>query len=262
MSMQIDHLSFAYPRVDVLNDVTVTAAHSRITAVIGPNAAGKSTLLRCMVGAISPQRGCVRIDGRPAHKLSARNIARRIAYVPQRSNVAAAFTVREVVELGRYALPVNRSKVDDAIARLDLSDIVDRPYPTLSVGQQQRVTLARAVAQLSRDGHLLLDEPTSAMDLLHIRQSVMLLRELAATGVTIVIAMHDLALAASFVDEVWLLAGGRLISAGSACDVLNADRLASVFGVDFEWIATPLGQRLLVPRIAAAASSPTIPSHG
>ena len=136
--------------------------------------------------------------------------------MPQRSTVSAAFTVREVVELGRFALPPSRRRVDQALADLDLQEGADRPYPALSVGQQQRVTLARAVAQLASDGHLVLDEPTSAMDLRHVRDTMKLLRRLADGGATVLVALHD-----------------------RARDVLGLERLHEVFGVGFEWISRP-----------------------
>lgn len=247
-----------------------------ITAVLGPNASGKSTLLRCVIGAVRPSAGAVLIDGRPAHRIHPYHLAQRIAYVPQRSVVSASFTVREVVELGRYALPADHEAVDAAIARLDLTELVDRQYAALSVGQQQRVTLARAVAQLgggmaeksknqkiekstsqqtakssiaapspSHRGILVLDEPMSAMDLRYVRDCSALLRELADSGVTVLIAMHDLSLACRLADEAWLLCDGRLVAHGAVGDVLEIERLREVFDVEFEWAKDSRGERVL-----------------
>jgi len=235
---------------DALRGVSVDAAPGRITAVLGPNAAGKSTLLRCVIGALTPTAGCVLIDGTPASELDAGTLARRIAYVPQRPTVAAAFTVREVVELGRYALPASRRRIDLALEQLQLQGIADRPFPLLSVGQQQRATLARAVAQLADDGHLVLDEPASAMDLRHVRRSTALLRRLADRGATVLVAMHDLTLAVSLADECWLLEHGRLVAAGPTNEVISVEQLREVFGVGFEWIERPDGGRVLLPESA------------
>ena len=245
MSVAVQQLSHWYRRLQALDGIHTTATPGRITAVIGPNAAGKSTLLRCVIGALRPGRGQVLVEGEPAHRLRTKRLAERIAYVPQRSTVSAAFTVREVVELGRFALPPSRRRVDQALADLDLQEVADRPYPALSVGQQQRVTLARAVAQLASDGHLVLDEPTSAMDLRHVRDSMNLLRRLADGGATVLLALHDLMLAASLADECWLLDRGRLAAAGPARDVLGLDRLHEVFGVGFEWISRPGAEPIL-----------------
>lgn len=235
----------------MLHDVTANAGPGKITAILGPNAAGKSTLLRCIIGALKPAQGSAMLDGQPAHRLDTRKLAQRIAYVPQRSIVSAAFTVRQVVELGRYALPPSTERVNQAIARLDLNDVEGRPYPALSVGQQQRVSLARAVAQASPNGHLILDEPVAAMDLRHVADTMNLLRELAQRGATVLMALHDLSLAASIADEVWLLDAGRMVAAGPTCDVLTVERLQSVFGVDFEWVQAADGRaRLLAGRVS------------
>jgi iron complex transport system ATP-binding protein len=239
MTLVVDQVSHAYRRLQALTRISVQAAPCSITAVIGPNAAGKSTLLRCAIGGLRPTQGRVLVDGEPAHRLKTTRLARRIAYVPQRSVVSASFTVREVVELGRYALEPSRQRVDDALEQLDLAQIADRPYPALSVGQQQRAALARAVAQLAGDGHLVLDEPTSAMDLRHVREAMLVLRRLADGGATVLVAMHDLMLAASVADECWLLDGGRLAAAGPTRGVMDLERLRGVFGVGFEWVGRP-----------------------
>ncbi len=231
--------------IPAIKGVNAVATPGRITAVIGPNAAGKSTLLRCVIGALVPTSGTVLVDGEPSHRMTTRSLAGRLAYVPQRPQVAAAFTVREVIELGRYALPANRQRVDDTLHRLELDSIADQPFPSLSVGQQQRVTLGRAVAQLGPKGHLVLDEPTSAMDLRHAARSTTLLRELADKDVTVVIAMHDLKLAANVSDDCWLLDAGRLVAAGPTAEVMQIDRLQAVFGVRFEWVQRPDGAPIL-----------------
>jgi iron complex transport system ATP-binding protein len=249
MTIVVENVSFAYGRLVALHDVTARTAAGKITALIGPNASGKSTLLRCVIGVLQPQSGSITIEGKAVRDLSARSLAQFIAYVPQRSIVSAAFTVRQVVELGRYALPPNPRKVDEAIQRLDLADIADRPYPKLSVGQQQRVTLARAIAQLEPNGHLILDEPTSAMDLRHISSSMNLLREIARNGANVIVAMHDLSLAASIADDVWLMENSRVIADGPSQSVLDVDRLRRVFGVPFQWISDSSGRRL-IPTVA------------
>jgi iron complex transport system ATP-binding protein len=232
-------------QMPALKGVNTAAIPGRITAVLGPNAAGKSTLLRCIIGALKPSGGSVLIDGEPSHLLKTKKLAGRLAYVPQRPQVAAAFTVREVIELGRYALPASRQRIDETLKRLELESIADRPFPSLSVGQQQRVTLGRAIAQLGPKGHLVLDEPTSAMDLRHAARTTTLLRELAGKGVTVVIAMHDLKVAASTADECWLLDAGRLVAAGPTAEVLQIDRLQGIFGVPFEWVDRPGGAPIL-----------------
>lgn len=250
MSISIHNLDYSYSRLPALRNISAEAHPGRITALIGPNAAGKSTLLRCMIGALKPQSGDVRLDGSPILSMTTKQIAMRIAYVSQRSTVSAAFTVRQVVELGRYALPRDNSKIEEALDRLELRDIADRPFPELSVGQQQRVTLARAVAQASKDGILILDEPTAAMDLSHVSACIRLLGELASGGAaTIVVALHDLALASNVADDVWLLEQGRIISQGSAAEVMTIEQLQRVFNVPFEWMQSSNGHPQLMARV-------------
>ena len=246
MKLRIDKLSHRYGSLQTLRDISVQAEPGKITAVIGPNAAGKSTLLKCVIGSERSSTGKVLIEETPVAHLSPRELARRVAYVPQRSTVAAAFTVRDVVELGRYALPRNTTRVDEVLEKLDLLELAQRPYPALSVGQQQRVTLARALSQVADDGIMVLDEPTSAMDLHHIQQCLKVLRQLADQGVTILLVMHDISLAAQVADAVWLLENGHLVAEGSIETVLQPDRLRSIFQVPFEWIKEGSDRRRLI----------------
>jgi iron complex transport system ATP-binding protein len=253
MILSLNNLSFAYGRTPALSNITVRAEPGRIVAVVGPNAAGKSTLLRCILGVLRPARGEATLDGAAVHRLPARSLAQRIAYVSQRATVSAAFTVKQVVELGRYALPADTQRVREAIERLDLRDIQQRPYRALSVGQQQRVTMARALAQLAPGGALFLDEPTSAMDLLHVNACHRLLRDAARAGAIVILATHDLTVAAATADDVWLLDRGRLMAAGPAREVLEVQRLREVFGVNFAWVDDHAGRPRLLAELPASA---------
>jgi len=248
MTLRIERLAFKFGRMRVLHDITVEARPGRITALIGPNAAGKSTLLRCAIGTAKPAAGEVMIDGQIAHRANARWLAGRVAYVPQRAVVSAGFTVRQVIELGRFVLPPAPVIIEQTLTELDLLALADRPFPQLSVGQQQRVTMARALAQLADDGHLILDEPTSAMDLKHVASTMSLLRKRADRGATVIMALHDLTLAAGVADDVWLLHDGKLVAAGPTCEVLTVERLATVFSVPFAWMTDPSGSPRLLPQ--------------
>jgi iron complex transport system ATP-binding protein len=246
VSLRVVQLTCRFGPLVALREVSAEAAAGRITAVLGPNAAGKSTLLNALIGFLRPAAGAVELDGRPVHRWRPRELAGRIAFVPQRSVVAASFLVQDVVRLGRYALRPDPGRVADALERLQLTEVATRPYPQLSVGQQQRVTLARALAQLEPDGHLVLDEPMSAMDLAHVRDAVGLLRELADGGATVIIAMHDLPLAAAIADDVWLLRSGELVAAGPAVRIMTEARLEAIFSVPFARIDAD-GRSLLAP---------------
>ena len=246
MTIKIENLSHSFDKIDALRDITTNVKPKSITVLIGPNAAGKSTLLRCIIGAIRPRNGKVLIDNKPTHKLSARALAKCAAYVPQRPVVSAAFSVREVVELGRYVLPTNIGKVNEALEQLDLTKLEDRAFQTLSVGQQQRVALARAFAQLSANGHLILDEPMSAMDLNYVYKCVDLLRAKADAGATVILALHDLSLSASIADNVFLLDKGKLSLAGDVNEVMQPKHLTKVFGIELERVARAGGKDALL----------------
>lgn len=246
MTIKIENLSYNFPKIAALKDITTSIKPQSITVLIGPNAAGKSTLLRCIIGAIKPSQGKVLIDKRQAHKIPPKALAQCAAYVPQRPVVSAAFSVREVVELGRYVLPRNISKVDEALEQLNLTNLGERAFQTLSVGQQQRVALARAFAQLSANGYLILDEPMSAMDLNYVYKCVDLLRARADAGATVILALHDLSLAARIADNVLLLDKGRLVLSGDVDEVMQPKHLTKVFGIELERVSRAGGKDALL----------------
>lgn len=232
---RLSNLRFAY-RADqpVLRDVTGSPKPGRITALLGPNGSGKTTLLRVMLGLHPPQAGHIELLGRPLSQWTPAQQARRIALIPQRSSVRFAFTVREVVAMGRHALPTNAGAVADAIGRADLDELAETPVVELSAGQQQRVLLARAIAQMDGQGAgLLADEPVSAMDPKHALRAMARLRELAKQGLAVVVVLHDVNLALRFADDAWLLQAGRLFAQGPASSVLAPDNLRQAYGIDW-----------------------------
>jgi iron complex transport system ATP-binding protein len=200
--------------------------------MLGPNGAGKSTLIKLMLAMLTPAPGSITIDGDSVHRMSADRRAAWVSYVPQRSSAAFAFSVKQVVSMGRYSLRHDEAAIGAAIEACDLTSLVDRPFMELSVGQQQRVLLARAMAQASGEGKvMLLDEPTSAMDLAHVHQTMQRLRRLADSGLAVVVVMQDINLAARYADRVWLLSGGKLIADGDWSSVLKPELLEPVYGV-------------------------------
>ena len=237
---------------EVLQDISADAAHGRLTAVVGPNAAGKSTLLRTIVGYERLQHGAIELDGTSISDLRGDALAQRVAFVPQRPHVSAAFTVREIVGLGARAGRAALDVVDTVLDAMQLADLQDRLFHELSVGQQQRVSVARALAQVRDRGLLVLDEPTSAMDLQFVERTLRVLRQVAVEReAVVVIAIHDLSVAAAAADAVWLLDQGRLAAAGPAVDVMTPARLAAVFGVAFELIDDGSARPRLAARLDA-----------
>ena len=238
--MQLQEVSFAYHRnVPVISGVSGAIEPGLMHALIGPNAAGKSTLLRLMLGELIPGAGAGRVimGGVSVGRMAASKRAACISYVPQRASATFAFSVADVVRMGRFALQRDDAAVAQAMAACELDEIATRPFDQLSAGQQQRVLLGRAMAQAAGQGRLmLLDEPTSALDLAHVHRTMAHLHELARGGLAVVTVLHDLNLAARYADRVWLLDQGRLAAAGSWRDVLTPQRLEPVYRVQIRQV--------------------------
>ncbi|MBP2337276.1 iron complex transport system ATP-binding protein [Saccharothrix coeruleofusca] len=214
-------------------DLTVESGET--VGLIGPNGSGKSSLLRCLAGLRAPTSGEVRYDGVDITGWSARTRARHVAFVEQTADTDSDLTVGEVVMLGRTAhgspwrgpTAADRAIAAAALDRLDLAGLADRPWKQLSGGERQRAHLARALAQ--RTWGLLLDEPTNHLD---VRHQLELMELAAATPRTVVVALHDLAMAARYCDRLVLLQRGRVVADGPAERVLTPALLREVFEVD------------------------------
>lgn len=239
----------------MLRDVSVEFASGTVIAIVGCNGAGKSTMLKLLAGLRRPTTGSTTHGAHEVAELSASERARRLVYLPQQSSVAFDFSVREVVEMGALAHSNARQAADAALDRVGLRERVHDQFLTLSAGQQQRVTLARALAQIGanqagREKYLLADEPVSAMDPHHAVATMRLLRELASGGVGVVVVLHDLSLVARFADEVVLLGKqGEIHSRGRTESVMTPVALEEIFEIGFE--------RLNDSRGTAAAFVPT-----
>jgi iron complex transport system ATP-binding protein len=222
---------------EVLRDVSLSVPAGEFLALVGPNGAGKTTLLRTVNGLVEPTRGRVEVAGEPVAGRSARDLARRVATVPQETTLGFDFSVRDVVAMGRtphqsrFSAPDgdDRSAVERALDRTTTAEFADRPVGELSGGERQRVLLARALAQ--ETPVLLLDEPTASLDINHQVATLSLVRELATEGRTAVAAIHDLDLAARFCDRLALVAGGELVALDIPEAVLTPERLEEAYGV-------------------------------
>lgn len=228
---------------EILSHVDLPLAPGRVTAVIGPNGAGKSTLLAVAAGHLKPTAGTVWLGSTEARKVHHAVAARTRAVMPQDSTVAFAFTVQEIVEMGRT--PWRKLKTDDegavqaALDLTGLASLAERDITTLSGGERQRAALARVIAQATPVGSgsvILLDEPTSAMDVAHTESALALMRELASRGAAVGVVLHDLDAAASYADQLVLLEKGRVRASGTPAEVCQADVLSEVYGTDVEVI--------------------------
>lgn len=212
----------------------------RLCVLIGPNATGKSTLLRLLVGQYQPWSGSVTLDGHRVDQMAARQRAQRISYVPQRAATHLAFTVRQVVEMGRHALTPHAQAVDQAMQTCDLASLGDRIYARLSAGQQQRVLVARAMTQAAGQGRvMLLDEPTSAMDPYHLHQMMRALLDMARSGMAVLVVLHDLNVAARYADTACLMDQGQIVASGPWDSVLRPDILEPVYRVLVQVVPDP-----------------------
>jgi iron complex transport system ATP-binding protein len=244
MTLAAESITFGYARrrAPILRDISATFRAGRIAAILGPNGAGKSTLLRVMLGLSPAWSGRVTLAGADVRSMRAHERARRLAYVPQRPDAVGGFSARQVIAMGRHALRVDPGAIDAAIARLDLGGIVDTPFARLSVGQQQRAALARALAQLDATRAtdlsgtaLLADEPFSAMDPRFVARSAAALREVASKGCAIVLVLHDATAALRLADDAALLGhDGTVAASGPAPSTIRPEALETLFGTPFE----------------------------
>lgn len=237
--ISLNQLRFGYDVSPVVDGVSEQLQPGKVTALVGPNAAGKTTLMRLMLGLLTPWSGTVEHDGQGVADLSPAWRARRLSYVPQRPGVRFAFTVRQVIAMGAHGLSrrVADPLIEHVIEQAGLGGIAERVMMELSGGQQQRVLLARAEVQCATEGRaMLLDEPGSHLDLQHRHAMMRRLRRLAEGGLAVLVVLHELDLAVRYADEAWLMDGGRLVAAGPWDAVLTPEVLSPVYGLSLEQI--------------------------
>lgn len=237
--LRAENLGVRRGAVLVLQGIDLQVQPGAVLGVLGPNGAGKSTLLAALSGEVAACQGSVSLDGQPLASWPGQTRAQRLAVLPQSSSLSFAFAVREVVAMGRLPHASGRQRdaeiVQQALRAADAEHLASRSYLTLSGGERQRVHLARVLAQLwpgEQGCSLLLDEPTSALDPLHQHTTLAAVRAFAQRGAAVLVILHDLNLAARYCDRLLLLHQGRAQAQGSPDQVLQADLLHSVFGLD------------------------------
>jgi iron complex transport system ATP-binding protein len=258
-------LSFAYPsgrgrrrdrtgtdapaRHRIIDHISLDISAGDIVGILGPNGSGKTTLLRLLAGALTPAEGTVALEGRPLAKVSRRELATRIAVVPQETSLAFDYTALEIVLMGRYPHlgafeiegPEDLAAASRALEATGTAALGDRAFRTLSGGEKQRVVIASALAQLDSGGSLLLlDEPTASLDLRYQFEIAAVLRRLHdSSDLTILLSTHDLRFAASLCTRIVLLSAGRILAHGRPAEVLTPELVGRVFDVPPE-LAAPI----------------------
>lgn len=252
-------LSCGYSGREVLSGVSFEVQRGEIVGLLGPNGSGKSTLLKTICRTLQPLRGQVQIQETDLRSLSPAEISRKVAYVPQEELPAFDFSSLQVVLMGRsgHSFGLFETAEDHRVARqamdqADCSDFSDRHIAELSGGERQRVLIARALAQEAP--LLLLDEPTAHVDVGHQLDIAKLLKDLAARGYAILVAVHDLNWASTLLSRCILLADGGVAMDGTPEDVLKSSRLEQAFGVHFKHLIDDEGQLRLHPSDRAIAN--------
>ena len=220
-------LSLRLGNRQIIHDVSLQLCGGGMTALIGPNGAGKSTLLRLLTGYLTPDGGVRVVEGRPLESWSAETLSRRRAVMLQRTQLHADWPVETVIAMGRspWGGVANEEMIRRVMEETGCDHLAGRRYPSLSGGEQQRVQLARCLAQLWRDGApegwLFLDEPTSALDPELVGEVLDVIKKLARSGTTLVVVTHEIGFAREVADQVVFMVDGRIVEQGSSDEVLN-----------------------------------------
>jgi iron complex transport system ATP-binding protein len=236
----------------ILGPASIEIGSGEMTALIGPNGSGKSTLLRLFAGLWRPDEGEALLDGKNIHSRPRKEIARRIAFVPQDTQIDFAFTVAEILAMGRYAHrgrftppgPADHTAINSAATYCDITHLLNRAINTLSGGERQRVLIARSL--VAEPEFILLDEPTANLDVQHALDVLELCQALSRKGKTVIVATHDFNLVTRYATRLVLLQAGKMIAQGDQETVLNPAAIQEVFQVDAEVVPTKAGPPVYV----------------
>lgn len=261
--MEVNQAGFEIRGRKLLNGVSFNVKPGEFWAIVGANGAGKSTLVKILSSELAPTSGSVTYDGKDLKKYKLRDLAKKRAVLAQQNTITLSFTVQEIVLMGRYPFYDSQPKqrdlaiVDMCLEKVGISHLKSRLYPTLSGGEQQRVQVSRALAQIwdVSNGLLLLDEPTTGMDLLHQFETFQLAKEMTTKGFSVIAVIHDLNQALQYADRVLMLKNGQSFTIGSPSEVLTETNIQAAFGLAVQIIHSEHIQfPIIVPNVAPALS--------
>ncbi|MCH5521387.1 Fe(3+) dicitrate ABC transporter ATP-binding protein FecE [Pseudomonas syringae] len=244
--LKAQQLDIGYGATRIVQDLSFSPPPAQVTALIGPNGCGKSTLLKAFARILTPQSGSLSLDGTAYGKLSANELARKVAFLPQVLPIPEGVSVRQLVAYGRSPhnslwgrlSGADQHSVDQALQRMELDTLAERPLSDLSGGQRQRAWLAMILAQDA--AIVLLDEPTTYLDISHQVELLDLMRELSAEGKTVITVLHDINQACRYADHLAVMQGGRMVTCGAPSDVLTAELVCQVFDVQVQIMREPV----------------------
>lgn len=245
MKINTDNIHLSYGAKEILKEIRMHCNDKEFVGLIGPNGSGKSTLLKCIYRILQPDQGAVYLDGKELHTIRVRDSARKMAVVAQHNHYNFDFTVQEIVMMGRTphkkALEWDHAEdheiVKEALQTVGMWEFADRSFSTLSGGEQQRVILARALAQ--QTPCLILDEPTNHLDITH---QLQLMRIVKDRNVTVISAVHDLNLAAMFCDRIYAMKDGRIAGEGTPEELLTPEFIREIYDVETEIVKDQKGK--------------------
>lgn len=236
MQIKVDNVDFSYSSVPVLDGISLEMNGPGFISILGPNGVGKSTLIHCINKILQPTSGSVFVDGKDVSEVSIKELAKEIGYVPYSANDSFPLTVVDTVMMGRHphakwnTLDRDLDIVYDTLKMLGISHLAMRQFNELSAGQHQKVMLARGLVQEPRI--LLLDEPTSNLDVRHQLDVTKMLKRLSVErNILIIMISHDINIAAKYADQIILMFQGRIFDVGTPCEVITEENLKTVYGV-------------------------------
>lgn len=240
MTLRVEHLDFYFGKRQILKDISFEAQSGELLSILGPNGVGKSTLFRCILNLLTPKAGTVTLDGRDVRRMTAQELARHIAYIPQFHSPAFNYSVLEMVlmgtasQLGALATPGKRQLeiAQNALARMNIEHLAEHPYGFCSGGEKQLCLIARAIAQQAKI--LVMDEPSASLDFGNRIRVMQTVRGLVADGYAVVQTTHDPEQAFLYSDKIMAMHDGQVLAHGAPQEILRPELISTLYGVDVE----------------------------